>query len=235
MEKMFLSRISRNRNQILFDFYFKFLSLGKYSWIEKHMEKGIKILLFALIFLTSFNIQVQEEISFTVQEEQPKFPGDMVASVILRRKDIPQKVANENWLELAEFPGGSPELTKYIRENITNNYKEQPRHMPVNTVWTKNSLSRLVITGEGQIRQLQTIRKNNRILEKNNLHILSQIPDEKTAKKCFENTTCCITFPINWKDIFLEIQNMKINKKSIYEDLDIILNRILYSCRLLSQ
>lgn len=39
------------------------------------MEKSIRILLFALFFLASFNIQAQEEIFLSVPEEQPEPPG----------------------------------------------------------------------------------------------------------------------------------------------------------------
>lgn len=134
-------------------------------------------------------------------------------SVIFRRKDIPQKVVNDGWLEFAEFPHGSSELTRYIMENIISNYKEQIWHMPVDSVWVKNGIYQFIVTEEGKIRQLQTIRESNRTLERIALYILSQMPDWKPAKKRGENAACSFTVPINWKDIFLEIQDIRINKQ----------------------
>ena len=133
-------------------------------------------------------------------------------SVIFRRKDIPQKAVNDDWLGFAEFPYGPSELTEYIRKSIINSYKEQIWSMPVDSVWVKNGIYQFIVTEEDKIRQLQTIRESNRILERIALYILSQMPDWKPAKRRGENAACSFTVPINWKDIFLEIQDIRSNK-----------------------
>lgn len=130
----------------------------------------------------------------------------------LRRKDIPQKAVNDDWLGFAEFPYGPSELTEYIRKSIINSYKEQIWSMSVDSVWVKNGIYQFIVTEEDKIRQLQTIRESNRILERIALYILSQMPDWKPAKRRGENAACSFTVPINWKDIFLEIQDIRSNK-----------------------
>ena len=98
-------------------------------------------------------------------------------SVIFRRKDILQKVVNDGWVEFAEFPYGSSELTEYIRKSIISNYKELLWHMPVDSVWVKTGIYQFIVTEEGKIRQLQTIRESNRTLERMALYVLSQMPE----------------------------------------------------------
>lgn len=132
--------------------------------------------------------------------------------VTFRRKDMPQEVVNDGWLEFAEFPGGFSELTKYITESIICNYKGQIWNMSIDSVWVKNGLYRFIVTEEGKIRQLQTIRESSRTLERMALYVLSQMPEWKPAKKRTGNAACCFTVPVNWKDIFLEIQDMRSNK-----------------------
>ena len=77
--------------------------------------------------------------------------------------------------------------------------------MSVDSVWVKNGIYQFIVTEEDKIRQLQTIRESNRILERIALYILSQMPDWKPAKRRGENAACSFTVPINWKDIFLDL------------------------------
>ena len=49
--------------------------------------------------------------------------------------------------------------------------------MPVDSVWVKNGIYQFIVTEEGKIRQLQTIRESNRTLERMALYVLSQMPE----------------------------------------------------------
>lgn len=114
-----------------------------------------------------------------------------------------------DWFSTAKFQEESyDKIFSYLQEFITNYHKEEFTHVFADSTKLPRGIYLFLVTDKGKIREIKTMRESNRTLEKIARHALSQMPDWTPAVNLKGDTISCrYIIPINWTQIYHEIQN----------------------------
>ena len=94
---------------------------------------------------------------------------------------------------LATFPGGDDAMITYINENIK--YPQEA----INNLLEDKVYAKVCITETGKIGNVEIVKGEYEILNKEAIRVLSQMPYWNPARSQGRNTCCSYTIPVNYK------------------------------------